>query len=249
MSSVDYVKLAVLMGDEYVLRQFNRAANSYTESVFRKIAGTENPQIIAQAVDSLKKGLVDQASTALKYTVFSDRGSTGKYVSINWRGDYVEFRSMGNTYLTDRSRIINTIYRYVRALVSAATPDMDRKEYLTKLYKIIQNASAGIAGPQAEPVNMVISKYLAGDIGKEEVVKYKDYLRQVAQQRKDPGAAKPTPPELMPVKKWRVILGPNTFVIRARTASEAVDKVLAAKPELEPRRAEFDVEELGGPNS
>lgn len=246
MADVDYVKLALLLGDEYVLKQFNRSASQYTESVFKKIAGTTNTQTIAQAVDALKKGLVDQASTALKYTVFRSGGSTGKYVSINWRGDYIEFRSMGADYLSDRDKIVNTIYRYVRALVSAADANMDRREYLTRLYKVIQGANTNVSGPKAEPVNMVITKYLAGDIGKEEVIKYKDYLRQAAQARKQPGMAKPTPPNLTPQRKWKVVLDARTWMIQAPTSSEAIDRVIEQNPDLVNRYRDFEVTGLSG---
>ena len=247
MSKVDYVKLALLVGDRYVLDQFGRSASIYTQSVLDKIAGTTNAQTIAQAVDALKKGLVDVASNALKYTVFRSTGSTDKYVSLNWKGNYVEFRSIGKDYLADMDKVINTVYRYVRALVSADTPDMDRREYLTKLYKIVQGANTNISGPQAEPVNMVITKYLAGDISKEDVVKYKDYLRQAAQARKQPGMTKPTPPDLTPQKRWKVTLDSRTWMIRAPTAGEAVDKVVEQNPELINRYRDFDVVAQDGP--
>lgn len=249
MSTVDYVKLALLVGDRYVLDQFGRSASVYTQSVLDKIAGTTNAQTIAQAVDALKKGLVEVASNALKYTVFRSTGSTDKYVSLNWKGNYIEFRSIGKDYLADMDKVVNTVYRYVRALVSAATPDMDRREYLSKLYKIVQGANANISGPQAEPVNMVITKYLSGDIGKEDVAKYKDYLRQAAQARKQPGMAKPTPPDLTPQKRWKVTLDNNTFIIRAPTASEAIDRVIEQKPELINRYRDFDVVALSGPQA
>ncbi len=234
MSRVDYVKLAILLGDEYVLKQFQRSTNHYTESVFRKIASTRNSQTVAQAVDALKKGLAEQASTALKYTVFSGKGTTGKYVSINWRENYVEFRSMGNDYIDELPKITNTIYRYVRALVSAADPDMDRREYLTKLYKIVQDANTGVSGPKAEPVNLVITKYLSGDISKEELGKYKDYLVQVAQSRKDPGAAKPTPPELV-TKRWQVAIDGRKMLFKVASAADALAKARDVDPSLASR--------------
>jgi hypothetical protein len=223
MSQVDYVKLAILLGDDYVLKTFGREANTYCQGVFKRIAGNRNEQTIAQAMDALKTGMAGVASTALKYSVFKSSGTTEKFVSINWKNQYIEFRSMGGDYINQYNQLVNTVYRYVRAVVSAGDPEMDRKEYLTKLYKIIQKANEDIKGVAAvEPVNMIITKYLAGQMDKETIQKYKQYFSQVAQARKDPNV-KPVHPA-GEVTRWRVSSPPGwgiQVVVTARNPQQA----------------------------
>lgn len=226
MEKVDYVKLALLLGDEYVLKTFGRELNVYCQSVFRKIASNRNPQTIAQAVDALKKGMTGVAANALKYTVFRASGTTEKYISINWKTKYVEFRSMGGDYIDNGDKIITTMYRYVRALVSASEPELDKKEYLTKLYKLIQTANSELNQFDAiEPVNMVIAKYMSGELDKSAIANYKKYFQQIAAARKNPNAEKPVHPQGESVR-WRVtdaLTAEEEFVM-ARNKTEALAK-------------------------
>lgn len=224
MSKVDYVKLALLMGDEYVLKTFGREMNTYCESVFKKIAGNRNEQTIAQAIDALKTGMIGVASTALKYSVFKSTGTTEKFVSANWKNQYIEFRSMGGDYLDNIDKIVNTVYRYVRALVSAADPEMDRKEYISKLYKLVQKANEDLAAPDSiEPVNMLITKYLAGQLDKDAISKYTQYFKQAAVSRKNPNAEKPAHPAGQ-LQRWRVKFPDRgiEIIVKARNADSAL---------------------------
>ena len=250
MSQVDYVKLAILLGDEYVLKTFGREANTYCDGVFKRIAGNRNEQTIAQAMDALKTGMSAVASTALKYSVFKSSGTTEKFVSINWKNQYIEFRSMGGNYIDQYNRLVNTVYRYVRALVSAGDPEMDRNEYLTKLYKIIQKANDDIKGVAAvEPVNMIITKYLAGQMDKETIQKYKQYFSQMAQARKDP-SVKPVHPA-GEMKRWRVSSPPGwgiQQVVTARNPQEARELAKQRNSQLNQFRDDkLEVEELNQP--
>jgi len=225
MSKVDYVKLALLMGDEYVLKTFGREMNTYCESVFKKIAGNRNEQTIAQAIDALKTGMIGVASTALKYSVFKSSGTTEKFVSANWKNQYIEFRSMGGDYIDNIDKIVNTVYRYVRALVSAANPEMDRKEYISKLYKLVQKANEDLAAPDAiEPVNMLMTKYLAGQLDKQTIVRYTEYFKQAAVSRKNPNAEKPAHPKGQ-LQRWRVRFEDVgvEVIVKARDAKSAMD--------------------------
>lgn len=240
MSKIDYVKLALLMGDEYVLKTFGREMNTYCKGVFKQIAQNRNEQTVAQAVDALKTGMIGVASTALKYSVFKSSGTTDKYVSANWKNQYIEFRSMGGDYIDNIDKIVNTVYRYVRAMVSAADPDMDRREYLSKLYKLVQQANADIKSPDAiEPVNMLITKYLAGQLDKNSIKQYTQYFKQVAVSRKNPGAEKPEHPA-GPLQRWRVKFDRRgvEVMVKARNAEGALE--LAKKQNSTIARASDD---------
>ncbi len=224
MSKVDYIKLALLVGDQHVLKVFGREFNTYCRGVFKQIAANRNEQTIAQSVDALKSGMIGVASTALKYTVFNASGTTEKKVTLNWKNRYIEFRSMGGDYIDEVDKIVNTVYRYVRAIVSSADPEMDRKEYLSKLYKLVQKANEDLNAPDAvEPVNMIITKYLAGQVNKDTIVKYKEYFQKAALSRKDPAAGKPTHPD-GELQRWKVSRYGIQIMVKARNANDAIAK-------------------------
>lgn len=144
-SKLDYTKLALFLGDEYVLKQFGRAANTYTESALKKIkqamsASTvsfDNSEPLAvQALSKMREHLGQYASRIL-----ASSSGFGKYTSINPKDGYVEFRSAGgSSYMEDLKRLQNTLLRYSRALQIAMDPDAERAEYAKKFYKLLQPA-------------------------------------------------------------------------------------------------------------
>jgi hypothetical protein len=86
----------------------------------------------------------------------------GKYTSINPKGNYIEFRSAGNSnYFEDIDKLKNTLLRYARAMKIAGDPSAERKEYAKKLYKLIAPA-------QQDPALALFSRFSAGELtGKE----------------------------------------------------------------------------------
>ena len=155
--SLDYVKLAILLGDQYVLSQFDRFSNTYAKSSLQSIknnASMKSDADITAMLDAMKGGLAKLASHAVH------SGNTGKYVSINNKEGYVEFRSPGGDWLDEHfDKIKLTTLRMVVALDAACDPQKYRKEYLTKLYKILAPESEGDA-------IRYFAQYAAGDLPK-----------------------------------------------------------------------------------
>ena len=136
---VDFVKLALFLGDEYVLNEFGRKAVAFCESAIKKIKnrikGADDR--VASAMNLMRKGLIDVAHDLIA----SDEGF-GKYTSINPKGNYIEFRSAGGEdYFKDIPRLRNMLLRYAQAMVVAADPAAEKKEYYKKLYKLIAPAT------------------------------------------------------------------------------------------------------------
>jgi hypothetical protein len=88
---LDYVKLALLLGDEYVLNQFGRSSNTYTKSALGKVRDRvrSNPEDAQRLLDKMKGQMGELASKAIH------SGSTDKYTSINTKDGHIEFRSPG----------------------------------------------------------------------------------------------------------------------------------------------------------
>lgn len=151
--TLDYVKLALLLGDKHVLEEFGRVGNTYCKSAFDEIK-TRVRMDSSKATEMLAKmkaGLDKFASRIIH------NGSTGKYISINNKGGYIEFRSPGGDWLDENfDKIENTLLRTVVALDAAVDPQKSRQEYLKKLYAILAPSS------NADAIN-IFARYSAGE--------------------------------------------------------------------------------------
>ena len=207
--TLDYVKLVLLMGDQYVLDQFDRASNTYCASGLKKVQDkiTTNPELGQGLLDQMKGHLNELASRALGYQ------STNKYTSANIKDGYIEFRSPGGDWLKDLSsdekKIENTMLRFVVALDAATDPEKYRQEYLKKLYKIL--------APSGEKSTIeYFSKYVAGELPKAAL---RSFVKQAQLERK--------------IKRegtqywWRVDFGGKSAEVVAANEGDAIK--LAAK--------------------
>lgn len=213
---VDYIKLALFLGDEHVLQEFGRSFNSYTKSAMKRIRERVNlgAVYIPDAFDLMKKGLVD-----LAYSVIMKDNTFDKYSSINPHNTaYVEFRSAGNKdYFHDIKKLQNTLLRYALAMSIAGNPQAERQEYYKKLYKLV---SVNTGDTSID----LFSKYASGNITRDELIKKWTNLvlrsgstsaqRAAAAKRissKQPAGAESASRSSSPQQRftgtWRVILG------------------------------------------
>lgn len=213
LSKLDYVKLAIFLGDEYVLDQFGRAGNSFCQSAMeniRKIARTQ-PDKVMTMLQQMQGNLSAMASKIVH------TGTTNKYTSINTQDGYIEFRSPGGDWLgeyaADPGKINNTLLRFTVALDVAMKPEAFRQEYMKKLYKTL---SLG----ESNDTIQFFARYAAGDLPQSAL---KSFVRQAQIQRKAkkllPGAIKG-----QQLIQWRAISGSATATVVARTEEEARKK-------------------------
>jgi len=172
LNQLDYTKLAVLSGDQYVLEQFGRMGNTYTASALTKVidAIRHNPNQAGALLDKMK-GHLDQGASQL---IHANR--TSKYTSINLKDNRVEFRSPGGDWLAmyqaDPGTLVNTLLRFVVALDAAMDPEKYRKEYLVKLYKLLS--------PEGNDTVKAFVEYAAGKQSKSELI---NFVRMAQQKR------------------------------------------------------------------
>jgi hypothetical protein len=161
---VDYLKLILFLGDEYVLKSFGREANTYTKSAMSKFkenirGGRADP---AGAMKLMQSNLIEFAYREIQKGV-----GEGKYTSAHIQKGYIEFRSAGGDWLAEGDaepgKLENTMLRYARAMQIAANPSEERKEYAKKLYKLI--------APEGDSQLALFSQFAAGELTAEQLKK------------------------------------------------------------------------------
>lgn len=216
LENLDYVKLALLMGDNYVLEQFGRMGNTYAKSAMNEIISRvgQRPEDAGALLDAMKKGLGNLATKVIH------SGATSKYTSINTKTGYVEFRSPGGNWLGEDffSKIKPTLLRFVVALDAAIDPQKYREEYLKKLYTVLQPKSQ-------EDTLSYFAKFAAGELPASAL---KSFIRQAQLERKvkkDPTGGK---------KYWWSVGRPGYFAsveVVAASKEEAIQKGKAEYPD------------------
>ena len=137
--NVDYIKLVLFSGDQYVLKTFDRLSNSYAKNAMKEIQSQ-----VTHFNNNLQR-TITAAMIALRHKLTTDASklilaqNSAKHVSVNLREEgWVEFRSPGGDWLnTDLSVLIDTMHRYIVALDIACDPNKYQREYATKLYKLL----------------------------------------------------------------------------------------------------------------
>ena len=182
---LDFVKLALLLGDQYVLDQFGRSSNTYTKSALGIVRDRVRnaPKQAEALLDKMRGHMEDLASRAIH------SGETSKYTSINTKEGYIEFRSPGGDWLDENfDKVENTLLRFTVALKAATDPEAYREEYLKKLYKLLEPTTAG------EKTGSDTVRYFADYVaGKIPAAALRSFVKQAQLQRKiakEPGSGK-----------------------------------------------------------
>lgn len=133
-AKIDVLKLALFMGDKYVLKAFGREASPMAVSVLDNLEKSvtidnivglnrENIKRLYQSADYF----ADDHYASMSFETNPDTMKKNKYIS---------FRHAGGDYLNEMPKILDTIGRFVTAMQIAADPSAHKNEYLKKLYKL-----------------------------------------------------------------------------------------------------------------
>jgi len=189
LDKLDYLKAALLLGDEYVLREFDRIGNSYAAPAIEKVKQLvqQKPEKAQELLDKMKSQLNAAASKLIH------SGQTNKFTSINTKDNRVEFRSPGGDYLSiiadNPQKMIDTINRMVVTLDAAMDPDKYKQEYQKKLYKVLTGQGGGreaksglkqaMKASDKDLIN-IFTRYAAGELPKQAL---KSFVRQAQLER------------------------------------------------------------------
>jgi hypothetical protein len=214
---LDFVKLALLVGDQYVLKKFGRSASIYAASAL----GMVQDRIRTLSADQIQ-GLFDQMRSGLNQ--FASRSirdsSTGKYSSIHPKGQYIEFRGPGGDWLgEDTDTLVSTMMRFIVSLDAAMDPQKHRKEYLSKLRRMLSaNVDQDVYGDMLDQFANYMSKLqgsqaeVSGILSPEAQQALKDVRTQTYQTLKKRSQTTQTPqrpqltaPATQPDANWAVV--------------------------------------------
>jgi hypothetical protein len=181
IENVDHLKFILFLGDEYVLKQFNRENNTYARSMYKTIRsdlqrssgaapGDLNPEALLNA---FRRGMNNIAADIIKRLLTSNKD---RFVTVNIKPNYIEVRSAGGNYLKDLDKIKNTLLRYVRTMGLAADPEAEKQEYAKKLYKLL----ASTMQPGEEDIIKYFAQYSAGTLP---ATALKSFLKQAQMKR------------------------------------------------------------------
>lgn len=136
---IDILKLAVFVGDQYVLQQFGREDSSYAISLVRSIQKPrphhDTVRALAQAWTAPEVDIEDKIAVLRS---LANNYSSDHMASVSDNGNYISFRHAGGNYLSDLTKIQNTVGRFARAIMIASDPAAYREEYLKKITKLVQ---------------------------------------------------------------------------------------------------------------
>ena len=139
---VNKVKLAVLLGDKYLLSTFGRSSNSYAKSQYDNLK---------KAAEKLKSNPEDMKSIEGIERIISSGISTGKFSSINFKTDkdgttgnnLIEFRiGGGDDYHTNFDIAAKAVIRYAATMSSAYSDQTHNTDYAKALFKLINSLDA-----------------------------------------------------------------------------------------------------------
>lgn len=159
---VDLLKLLLFLGESYVLKQFERTSNTYTQPVLDDLVSVLS--VYDDPLDSAHKyaGIVAKTNKLILSRATKYRTCNVTHFNSPDNGR-LEFRGMGNKNYHKRiDDVIATINRYVKAINLAVDPNNGRHAYLKKLAllrnKVASNPSTSTAYKSYLVENKVINE-------------------------------------------------------------------------------------------
>lgn len=199
---LDYIKLALFMGDQYILVEFNRIANNYCKAATSVIKQRATDEKVQEVLALMRTKLNTDVSKIIH------AGFTDKYTSINTHAGYVEFRGPGGDWLSKSPEQLSaTALRLAQALSIACDENAYKNEYAKKFYKLVAPSDSN------NDTVKLFAKYTAGELSQAEL---KSTVKQIQSERSKP-----------PMQSWRVIssfLGPIGYT-DARTEQDAINAI------------------------
>ena len=133
------LKMALLVGDQYLLKEFDRIRNSYTKSQYN---------LLIKAAESMKRN-EDQGFKDFE-KILSTAISRDKFSSINFKGEndsdsgnqLIEFRiGGGEDYDRKIDLITKSVIRYATVMKAGYDDEAFKKDYVSAVFRLIRKGT------------------------------------------------------------------------------------------------------------
>ena len=204
---VNSTKLAILLGDKYLLSTFGRESNSYARSQYDNLlkaaerlkANPEDITNIKKVEDILSRGLSQNKFSSIHFKDDKDRETQNQLIEFRIGG--------GDDYHTQFDTVAKAVVRFATTLHSAYDPELYKSEYIKALYRLINQV--GKIKPRDEERYAELKKEYKIDDPVMDVLKdfysndnYLEFVRKVASAFDDLAQYKSlSQPDA--VKKWK----------------------------------------------
>ena len=140
VAKANRVKMAVLLGDKYLLSEFNRDRNTYTKSQMEELEFAvkklqKEPgqkDSIKVAEEFLEKYISDDKFRAIHFKSQRDSKNNAKLIEFRIAG--------GEDYHLDFQKVFKSVVRYATTMIAGHTDEYD-KEYARALYRLLNKAT------------------------------------------------------------------------------------------------------------
>ena len=132
------VKLAVLLGDKYLLSTFGRENNSYAKSQYKnleklgnRLKSNPDAKTIQQIEDILSSGISRDKFSSINFKDQRDRNTDNQLIEFRIGG--------GNDYHRDFNTAAKAVMRYAVTMQAAYSDKLYNRDYAKALYRLINN--------------------------------------------------------------------------------------------------------------
>lgn len=175
--TIDWIKLALLMGEEHTLKQFDRVGNTFTHSQIDNI----EKHVRGSDLTKLKDWVGFKALTKMAVDSLQAKDRTFNIQDFYNEGR-VEFRIMGNAGYEERYEEIRYhILRFVMMMKIATDEDLFKKEYMKKFGTLLLRAKEDALDPSGGEVSSDIADNKYFKMAKQVFRGRKDIAKSVAQ--------------------------------------------------------------------
>ena len=133
------VKMAVLLGDQYLLNEFLRGSNTYTKSQYKELQNAIGELKQESGTEGIKKAeaFLDKAISDDKFRAIHFKGQKDSQTNTN----LIEFRiGGGEDYEQDFDKVFKATVRYATTMIAGHT-DQYEGDYVKALSKLLRKAN------------------------------------------------------------------------------------------------------------
>ena len=139
-AKLNRLKMALLLGDQYALKQFDRENNHYTQSQYKRIQ---------EYLNDLTTNINDEKSLESLEAILSKSISMDKFRTIHFKdakndkgNNLIEFRiAGGESYHQQYDKMVKMVIRYAAVMRAGYDTTAHRQDYIKAIFRAINGSS------------------------------------------------------------------------------------------------------------